>query len=174
MDGGKHFLDHGDHLAFFFADVACGPLDAPRVGVHHKKQERGDGERDQGEAPVHPGHYRHHSGKSENIDQRTQQARGDKTLDIVHVAGDAADQVSGPLVVMERQRKPLYVGIKRAPQIKGDPLPDAGGEVFFRVRRDGIERRNEHHRQAGKLHDRKLVSGAQMLHEVQDGCMWPA
>src|SRR5947207_4871486 len=75
---------------------------------------------------------------------------------------------------MECERETLYVRIKRAAQIKGDPLPDAGSEVLFRVRRDSIERRNEYHGQAGKLHNGKLVSGAKVLHEVQDGSMRPA
>jgi hypothetical protein len=42
-DGRKHFLDNGNHLAFFFADGAGRLLDTAGVGIDHQKQNRRHG-----------------------------------------------------------------------------------------------------------------------------------
>ena len=73
----------------------------------------------------------------------------------------AADQVSGSLFVVIRQRHSLNVEIERAAQIVGDPLADAGREVFFCVGANRVQRAMAQHRHAGEIQDGEFVGARQ-------------
>ena len=157
-NGGEHLLHHGNDFALLFSYLAGRALDAARVCVNHDKKWGRHGKRNQRESPVDPQHHANHAHQRDHIDEGTEQSGVDKALDIVHVTDNAADEVAGPLLVVEGQRQPLYVRIQGPPQIVGHPLPYSGGEVFLGISRNRVQERDGNHRQAGEFHHRQLVS----------------
>ena len=156
-DGREHFLDDGDDLAFFLAHLARRLLDQARVAVDHDEQRRRHGEGDQREAPVDVEHHADHADQRQAVDHHAQQAGSDEALDGIDIAGDAADQVAGLLLIVIGERQALDMRIERLPQIVHDPLADAGGKILFGVGADGVEDRDHQDGDGGELQDAEFV-----------------
>src|SRR5262249_3131338 len=66
----------------------------------------------------------------------------DETLNRVNITCDTADEVAGALLIMESQREFLNVRIDSSSQIVGNPLGNAGRQVFFDITGDRIQQSN--------------------------------
>ena len=156
----KHLVDDRHHLAFFFAHRARGFLDLARVGEDHPEQQRHNRKRDQRELPVDVEHDADHAAQRKDADQRTEQPRRQKALHRIDIAGHAADQVTGLLSVVVRQRKSLNLRVECPPHLVQHPLADRHSQRLFGIRTAGAQRRDRQHRQSRKTQNRqRLVSG---------------
>ena len=86
----------------------------------------------------------------------------------IDVARDPTDQIAGALLIVKRKRQPLNMGIDGSPEIVGDPLPNARGEVFFCVGADGIQHRNCQNRNTSELEHGQFVSPEKCVNTLHD------
>ncbi len=165
-DRGQDLLDHGDDLALLLAHFARRLLDAPGVSVHDHKKHRRHGEGDQRKPPVDIEHHADHADQRQGVDENAQEAGGDEALDGVDVAGYAADQVAGLLVIVIGEREPLHVRVQGAPQVVHHPLAGAGGEIFLGVGAGRPENGNHQRGDGGEAQNRQRVGSGGGDHQV--------
>ena len=100
------------------------------------------------------------------IEHTPQEAGHDEALNGIDVAGDATDEIAGLCLIVKGERKPLNVGIKNAPEVVRDPLADAGCDVLFDVRADGVENGDSEHGDGGEFEDRVFIGAGHIGNEV--------
>ena len=93
----------------------------------------------------------------QDVDDDAQQGGVNKILYRIDVLRDARDQIACPRFSMLRERQPLNAVIEQQAEIVRHPLADAGRQVFFDVRANGADDRDEHHRGEGELQHRRRV-----------------
>ena len=162
-DRREHLFHHRSNLAFLLAHFAGGLLDAARITKHHRKEDGNDRECDQRELPIEIKHHRNHADERHHVNEYAEQAVHDEALDVLDVIGYTADQVASALLVVECQRKALYMRINGEPQIIAHPLGDAGGQELLAVGADCPDQRD--HDDAG---DREIQGRVRIGRKQRD------
>lgn len=136
-------------------------FDAAGVRVDDDEKNRRHAQGNQRKAPVQIEHHSNHAHQRDHIDQRAQQARRNKALNRVDIAGDTAHQVARLFVVVVGQREPLDMRIQPQPEIVHHPLTHTGGQIFFRVRTQRTHYGDGQSAKRGDLQNGEAVAASQ-------------
>ena len=135
-----------------------GILYATRKAIDNKEKRRRHQQRDQSEGPAEIEHHQNHAEEREHVHEHAEQRIRDQTLNRVDVAGNAANQIAGPFLIMERKRKALNVVVNNSPQIVHDPLADRSRQNIFEVGTDSAKDRDAEHREYREVQDCQFVA----------------
>jgi len=110
--------------------------------LREKHGDRDRHEGDEGEHPRDAEHHRHHGDDGEHRGEQLAQRLLQAHLDVVHVVGDPAEQLTTRLAVEVGQGQPVELGLHVGTQLEHRPLDDGRQEPArepLEERRDDVE-----------------------------------
>ncbi len=132
------------HLGRDIDDLAVEPKNQP-------KQQRNDGQRQQGQCRVERQQNKQHPAEQHGGRQDRQYAVHDHRLNGKAVGGDPVEQIADPLPAMKGEGQPLQVRVEGAAQIVDHPLPDPDRRVIVQ----------QGQRPGAEMHDDNAETGKQ-------------